>query len=153
MSPSQNKRYWREWSKIRKMLVEMGDFSKEDADAQRHQIHIRALGKNTSSKDLTNRDLDAIFSHFQTYLVLIDGPSKAPDQDGECKRLIWAITQLGLDEPYLASISQDQFGTPEWRKLPEADLRNFRFTATSRAAAKRRAARAANQANALPESD
>ena len=156
MTPAQKSRYWRDWSKIRKMLVEMGDFSKEDADAERHEIHRRALGRDKSSKDFTNRDLDAIFDHFQTYIVLIDGPQKTAGPDGECKRLIWAITQTGLPEAYLEAISQDQFGTPDWRSLPEADLVKFRFTAVSRAAAKRKAAnaaKAANQGHALPESD
>ncbi len=131
------------------MLVEMGDFSKEDADAERKQIHIRALGKDKSSKDLNNKDLDKIFDHFKAYLVLVDGPKKPTDEpNGECKRLIWAINQTGLTEPYLESIARAQFGTSEWRKLTESQLRKFRFTAVARAAAKRKAAR-----TAAPESD
>jgi hypothetical protein len=142
MTKSQSARYWRDWGKIRKMLVELGDFSEADADAERMQIHIRALGTAKSSKDLTNRDLDKIFKAFTDYLVLLDGPKKPTGEPtGECKRLIWAITQTGLPEPYLASIAQDQFGTPEWRTLPEDKLTKFRFTAVARAAAKRKAAR------------
>lgn len=151
MTKSQHSRYWRDWSKIRKMLVEMGDFSKADADAERKQIHFRALGSDKSSKDLTNKDLDKIFKAFDDYLVLLDGPKKATNEPtGECKRLIWAITQTGLPEPYLSTIAFDQFGTPYWRTLPEEKLRLLRFTAVARAAARRQAARPAAQP---PDSD
>lgn len=143
MTKAQHARYWRDWSKIRKMLVEMGDFSKEDADAERKQIHLRALGREKSSKDLNNKDLDQIFKHFNSYLILIDGPKKATAEPaGECKRLIWAIEKTGLPEPYLESIAQDTFGISAWRTLPEDKLTKFRFTAVTRAAARRKAARA-----------
>lgn len=141
MTDAQTKRYWRDWSQIRKMLIEMGDFSKDDADAERKQIHIRALGCDKSSKDLTNKDLDKIFKAFKEYLVLIDGPKKSTGEpDGECKRLIWAITQTGLEDPYLESIAKDQFGRTDWRNLSEDQLTKFRFTAV-RASARRKAAR------------
>jgi hypothetical protein len=142
MSPAQHGRYWRDWGKIRKMLVEMGDFSKADADAERKQIHIQALGRDKSSKDLTNKDLDKIFEHFASYLVLINGPKDASAVSQPVKRLIWAIDQLGLPEPYLESISRDMFGTSEWRKLPEDQLTKFRFTATVRSRARRKASKA-----------
>lgn len=144
MTKAQTARYWRQWGQIRKMLVELGDFSKEDAEAERKQIHIRAIGSDKSSKDLTNKDLDKIFDAFEGYLVLLSGPKKDTGEPaGECKRLIWAITRTGLEDSYLTSIAQDQFGTPDWRSLPEDKLRLFRFTAVSRAAARRKAARAA----------
>lgn len=142
MTKSQTARYWRDWGKIRRLLVEMGDFSKDDADAERKQIHLRSLGSEKSSKDLTNRDIDKIFHAFSEYLVLLDGPNPpSTGPTGEAKRLIWAIVQTGLDDPYLAAIAQDQFGHPDWRQLPEDDLRKFRFTAVARAAAKRKSAR------------
>jgi hypothetical protein len=135
MTPKQKARYWREWGQIRKLLVEMGDFSKEDADAERMQIHERALGTGKSSKDLTNRHLDKIFDAFASYLVLLKGPSTAPAENQPCKRLIWAIEQLGLDESYMQSIALDQFKRADWRHLDEAQLSRFRFTCTARAAA------------------
>lgn len=135
MTSKQNSRYWREWGQIRKLLVEMGDFSKEDADAERMQIHERALGTAKSSKDLTNRDLDKIFDAFASYLVLLKGPSATPAENQPCKRLIWAIEQLGLDEPYIQAIALDQFKRVDWRNLDEAQLTCFRFTCTARASA------------------
>lgn len=142
MTPAQHRRYWREWSQIRKLLTGMGEYSAEDADQERKEIHRKALGYDKSSKDLTNRDLDKIYPAFAAYLVLIKGPSTAPTGPSQpCKRLIWAIEKLQLDEPYLVDISWDQFGTEEWRTLNEEQLTHFRFTATARAAAKKRAAK------------
>jgi hypothetical protein len=135
MTAKQKARYWREWGQIRKLLVEMGDFSKEDADAERMQIHERALGTAKSSKDLTNRDLDKIFDAFGSYLVLLKGPASGPVESQPCKRLIWAIEQLGLDEPYIRAIALDQFKRADWRNLDESQLTRFRYTCTARAAA------------------
>ena len=148
MTKAQSSLYWRTWAKVRKTLIELGDYSKEDADAERHVIHRQALGSDKSSKLLNNRDLDTILDHFKTYLVLSDGPSTAPARaDSQpCKRLIFAITQTGLPEPYLESISRDQFNTSDWRALDEAQLTKLRFTAVSRAAARRKAARKAKSA-------
>lgn len=141
MTKPQTSLYWRTWAKVRATLIDLGGFSKEDADAERHAIHKEALGSDKSSKLLNNRDLDKILDAFKTYLTLADGPSKDPARaDSQpCTRLIYAIESTGLPEPYLESIARDQFGTSEWRKLSEHELTKFRFTATSRAAARRKA--------------
>lgn len=143
MTKAQNSLYWRTWSKVRKTLIEMGGYSPADADAERHEIHRQALGADKSSKEITNRDLDAILDHFQSYLVLAEGPTTGParTESQPVKRLIYAIQQTGLPEPYLESIARDQFGTSDWRSLDEARLAKLRFTAISRAAARRKAAR------------
>ena len=134
MTLFQKNKYWRMWGRVRKALVELGDFSKDDADSERHAIHLEALGSPKSSKDFTNADIDAIFDAFDRILVIYDGPG---NQDRAARqpvaRLIYAIDQLGLDEPYIAAIARDQFQTSAWRDLTEAQLTRFRFT-LSRAA-------------------
>ncbi|MFT3992568.1 MAG: hypothetical protein QM680_14325 [Luteolibacter sp.] len=136
MTPAQHGRYWREWGRIRKHLIEDGEFSPKEADEERSLIHERALGGPKSSKDLKNADLDKIFSAFKKYLVLIDGPSKSGEVDQERKRLIFAIEKYGLDDAYLNKIALDQFKEPSWRDLDTKTLRFFRFTAKSRAGKK-----------------
>ena len=135
MTKSQTAKYWREWAKVRRLLVDLGEFSKEDADQERHQIHLRALGQDKSSKALTNRDLDAIFDHFESYLVLLAGPQSGPSraETQPAKRLIWAIDHLRLPAPYIEAISRDQFGTPAWQTLTADQLTKLRFTLVSRA--------------------
>lgn len=141
MTKSQTSLYWRTWAKVRASLIDLGGFSKEDADAERHEIHKQALGTDKSSKLFNNRDLDKILDGFQSYLVLAEGPTTGPTREKlqPCQRLIYAIEKLGLPEPYLESIARDQFNTSEWRKLSEIELTKFRFTATARTTARRKA--------------
>lgn len=138
MTSAQTARYWREWGQIKKLLTEQGEYSKEDADAERMEIHRRALGEAKSSKDLTNRDLDKIFAAFAKYLVLERGPSTKPVEDQDRKRLVWAIEQLALEPAYLAAICLAQHKREDWQNLPLSDLEKFRFTATARASRLRR---------------
>jgi hypothetical protein len=138
MTEAQTRQYFRLWGRVRKALVEFGDFSKEDADAERHLIHEAALGKPKSSKDFNKTtDVDKVFQAFDEYLVLFDGPkngNRAKDQPR--LRLIYAIEQLGLPEPYIARIASDQFGTDAWRDLTERKLTWLRFTCTARSRSK-----------------
>ncbi len=142
MTLPQNRRYWRKWNEVRKLLTGLGEYSAADAEAERKTIQARALGGvEKSSKDLTNRELDKVYDAFDAYLVLINGPATAPAISQPCKRLIWAIEQLGLDEPYIAAIARDQFKTDDWRLLTEEQLTRFRFTCTARAAVLKRASK------------
>jgi hypothetical protein len=140
MTAAQTKKYWNMWGKVRKALTELGDFSKQDADAERKAITIEALGKDKSSKDLTNADLDKIFDAFDAVLVIFNGPGTHDRAaTGPTKRLLWAIDQLGLEEPYIASIAQDTYKRDDWRNLTERQLWAFRFTLTRAARARKKA--------------
>lgn len=140
MTPAQHNKYWRMWGRVRKALTEFGDFSKADADAERKAIHREALGNDKSSKDLTNHDLDKIFDAFDSVLVIFDGPGNHDRAErGPKARLLWAIDQLGLEEPYIQSICLDsEFKTSAWRSLDEKQLTRFRFTLTRAARARRK---------------
>ena len=140
LTPKQKSLYWRSWAKVRKAYVELGDYSPKEADAQRHELHRCAIGCDKSSSAFTNRDLDAVLDHFQSVLVLTEGPSTGPTRaDAQpCKRLIYAIHSLGLPEPYIEAIARDEFQTSDWRSLSESQLTRLRFTLTSRARARTR---------------
>lgn len=137
MTPNQKGRYWRDWARVRKILTEMGEFTAKEADEQRHQIHLEALGANKSSKDLTSRDLDKIFAAFESYLVLETGPRKGPAENHPVKRLIWSINSLGLPDAYIQSIARDKEGTSDWTALPEPNLRRLCITLHARARARK----------------
>lgn len=143
LSQKQKALYWRTWSKVRKTYMELGGFSASDADAQRHELHLEALGKSKSSTDFTNRDLDAVLDHFQSVLVLVDGPRTAPSraESQPSQRLTHAIQTLGLPEPYIEAISRDMFVTSDWRALGEAELTRLRFTLVARSRARKKSAR------------
>lgn len=142
MTPAQTRLYYRTWSRVRRVLFELGGLSPADADAERHAIHQDALGTDKSSRAFTNRDLDMVLAAFEARLVLITGPGqtdRATDQPR--RRLLFAIDRLGLGDAYLNRLARDQFHSDDWRSLPEPQLASLRFTATARARARRRAHR------------
>lgn len=55
MTPRQTQLYWREWAAVRRV----------DPGADRHEIQSRAIGRDCSSKVLTNRDLDLVLGAFR----------------------------------------------------------------------------------------
>lgn len=84
MTPKQQSLYWREWGNVRRVLVAAGRTPAE-ADAQRHRIHIEQLGRDASSKRLTNAQFDSVLAGFRAYsrsddlmaqLRLIDQPEQ-----------------------------------------------------------------------------
>lgn len=141
INAAQHKKYRAMWGQVRKCLVELGDFSPADAEAERKIIQREAIKVEKSSLDLTNKELNAVLDAFDRILVVLTGPVTKPSRNAA--NLIWSITQTGLPDPYLAEIAQDQFGCADWKSLPEDKLVKFRFTAVSRAAARRKAARSA----------
>lgn len=64
MTPLQQKRYFFEWGKYRKVLIERG-MAPKAADAERKAATIRALGKDKSSKTFTNAELTQVITMFR----------------------------------------------------------------------------------------
>jgi hypothetical protein len=138
MTLSQIKFYRARWAKVKKVLVEMAGMSAAEAEEERYEITREALGVNKSSKDFTQRDLDRVLQAFDGYLVLIDGPSSSPQREvaQPLARLIWTIEKTGLNDAYISKISQDKFGTADWRTMPERRLRFLCWTCVARAGKK-----------------
>lgn len=137
MTPKQRSLYFRAWSRVKQALTTLGEFSPAEAEAQRHEYHIAALGADKSSNAFTNADLDRVLDKFEETLILLDGPksgSRAAEQP--INRLIHAISSLGLDDAYLDRIAADQFHVSAWRKLSLPQLTRFRYTATTRSRSK-----------------
>ena len=97
MTPNQRKYYWREWAACRRSLIALGNSAKE-ADALRHDLHYKALGKAQSSKNLTNADLDKILATFKSYSRPSDLDTQLDAINQPRKRLIWSISKLGLTD-------------------------------------------------------
>jgi len=64
MNQAQMGLYHREWAKVRRALRGLGR-SPQEADAERHALHVRALGEDKSSRLLTNGEFDAVLSAFR----------------------------------------------------------------------------------------
>jgi hypothetical protein len=64
VNAAQTSLYFREWGIVRKHYLAKGIDSKQ-ADNKRHELHKRALGRDKSSKDFTNADLDKVLAVFR----------------------------------------------------------------------------------------
>jgi len=89
MTPAQNALYWREWQKTRARLISDGH-TKEQADAKRHALHVRALGRDKSHTAFNNRDFDAVLGVFRaTYDdANLDAQLRQLDQPEERRRAL-----------------------------------------------------------------
>lgn len=124
MTPKQRSYYWSLWSQVRDQWP----------DADRHELHVQALGKDVSSSLLTNAQFDQVIAEFK---AIID-PSNLNAQIRQLrmirKRLIWKITieQTSLlavllgkpadpdrhaAETYILSVCRDKFGTDDFAGL------------------------------------
>ena len=135
MTYEQMKLYRTRWAKVKKVLVEMAGMSNQEAEEERHAITLEAIGEAKSSKDFSQRELDKILDAFDDYLILVEGPSSDAKRSASqpVARLVWIIEQTGLQDAYVASISQDKFGVSNWRSLSEKQMRLLSWTCVARA--------------------
>lgn len=64
MSPAQTNLYFFEWGRVRDHYRGKG-LDPKQADAKRHELHRRALGRDKSSKDFSNAELDRVIAVFR----------------------------------------------------------------------------------------
>jgi hypothetical protein len=131
MSPKQTQLYWRAWGQVRK--------AKPDAD--RHELHRRALGSGKSSKDFTNADFDKVLQVFWSVAKPDNLEPQIRQENGERRRLIWRIRQslrslsvYGIQPiPYFESILASKYGAETTLEtLSETDLKKLQMTLWAR---------------------
>lgn len=82
MTKPQEKLYWREWAAVRAAWPE----------ADRHELHIRALGKDTSHKAFSNVEFDKVLAEFRSVSRPNDVASQLRQLRQARTRLLWKIT-------------------------------------------------------------
>lgn len=148
MSPAQTSLYFRWWGRARVALAsatgtvmgtkvrDMADHMSVragcavDAEVLRHACHVVALGRDKSSKVLTNAELDRVLLVFK---LVINGDDLAsviaweqPDQ-GQVKRLTWSIRNTA-PEALIVHVCKDKFGKGDWWNLGTTELRQLLMT-------------------------
>lgn len=111
MTAAQRKKYWREWSAVRRKI---GD---EATDELRHDLHVRALGKDKSSVRFTNKDFDAVLREFRAISLPADMDAQLRLMNQERKRLLYKISMqkkllavfVEKPEAYVASLLNERF--------------------------------------------
>lgn len=86
MNSAQTNLYFREWGKVRDYFRAKG-IDPKLADAKRHELHEKALGKKKSSKLFTNADLDKVLAVFWSYTKPADLNAQLRQQDQQIERM------------------------------------------------------------------
>ena len=127
ISKKQNLWYWREWGKAHRA----------DPTADRHDLHISALGKDKSHALFTNEELELVIAEF----LCISEPENLEAQIRLLKqpkaRLIYRIKRLAPDA-YIHELLSDRWKTRDLSDLDVSDLHQLRNTLKSRSNALRR---------------
>ena len=104
-----NRIYWPAWRAAEKCLTASGNYTKPEAEELRKDIHVAVTGSACSSKQLTNRQLDACLARFAAIATPRDGARQAELADGACKRVRYAIGKIqkamALSDAYIESMS------------------------------------------------
>lgn len=136
MTAKQTALYFREWGKVHKRFP----------DIDRHDLHIRALGSDKSSKAFTNSDLDKILAAFKalTEPASLDAQLRQAKQDRV--RLLWKLQHyqapllaLYLEHPspltgaeaYIEAVAKDKFHR-SISELTASQLEQLRNTIAAR---------------------
>lgn len=127
MTEKQEKLYWREWTNVRAAWPE----------ADRHELHLRALGTDKSHKAFSNLDLDKVLAQFRAVSRPEDLEAQLRQLNQAKRRLLWKITveQVALltvlmdgenelerraaAEHYEISLMRDRFHTEEIHDLSD----------------------------------
>lgn len=124
MTKSQIGKYWREWAAVKRKL---GD---EATDELRHELHSKALGRDMSSQQFTNKDFDLVLAEFRVLSRPADLNSQLAQMNQHRKRQLWRarnnVKMLGLymDDPraYARHILSQRFGVERIEDLSSQAL-------------------------------
>lgn len=115
-----------------------------NADHLRHACHVRALGRDTSAKNLSAQEMDRVVVLMELLAnpLSLDAANRwcNPDLDAR-RRLEWSVNNCGLSEAYVATLARDRFGVSNWRSLRTPELRQLAVTLTQRSRARFQAPR------------
>jgi hypothetical protein len=143
MTKAQESLYWRLWGRA----ACANGWRGEEANTQRHAAHVKALGRDKSHKDMTNREIDLVFAEFR----LLADPANlnaameaANPEIGERRRLVAGTLERIESEAYLRPVLETEHqyaaflesrGWQAWRDLPIGLLRSLHMTVVHRARA------------------
>jgi hypothetical protein len=107
-------------------------------DDLRHGCHLVALGRDKSSADLTNAEVDKVVTLFHLLANPDDLDARlgwdayARGEDpGAVRRLEWFIVK-SAPEAYIRSVSADKFGTRQWEQLTLPQKKHLAMTLANR---------------------
>lgn len=115
ISPAQNALYWRLWSQAKRVLMKGREtWTGDEENKRRHEVHVRAIGRNCSHYDLRNWEFTQVIKELRTII----NPAGAIDHnrrahEAERRRMYFglrgAMRRLRMDESYVNAISRKMF--------------------------------------------
>src|ERR1051326_7166699 len=136
MTKKQESLYWREWAAVRKASPQ----------AARHELHLRALGRDKSHVLFTNLDFDRVLAEFRSISRPSDVAAQLRQLSQAKKRLLWKIQveQVALltvlmdgeseidrrtaAESYVIEVMRVKFHTEDIHDLSEQPASEDRFS-------------------------
>ena len=122
ITPKQNRFYWSLWAKAKAVLMRGREtWTGDEENKLRHELHVRAIGRDKSHYDLTNRELDLVLREFR---VIIDPLGVGGTRPGyasrdsspaiaQRRRLYFALRgvmrRLRVSEEYVNAVSRHMF--------------------------------------------
>lgn len=91
MTQAQIKLYWREWQDCAKVRKARGLGA---SDANRHALHVEALGVDVSMKVLTQRQFDRVLAKFRSFSRPDDIDAQLRAEDAEAERRSRALEDI-----------------------------------------------------------
>lgn len=120
MTKAQDRLYWREWGSVRKAHRE----------ADRHRLHVQALGYSRSHTEFTNAEFDKVLGVFRALSRPASVDAQIRQQDQPRTRVEHRLAEiqacLALYVPdvaqYIATVVAEKFGVPPGGSLTLDDL-------------------------------
>ena len=151
MTPRQRNKYFALFNKVRSHWLKTGSLTSVETDKRRHALHLKALGKDKSSKALTNTDLDKIYAvfeaeidpgNFKAQMAAQESPdNRRRAMIGRCaEAMLLVITETDrrdIDdarESYLGGIANNVCGSRHWPPIDTETLRKVMGIAERKAA-------------------
>jgi hypothetical protein len=129
ISPRQNAFYWSLWAKAKRVLLNGREsWTQLEENNRRHELHVRAIGRDKSHYDLTNREFDRVVAELRGIInPSAARPSRINAQDMERRRLYFGLRslmrKLRVSEEYVQAISRRMFLGLEIGQLSADELR------------------------------
>jgi len=137
ITEKQDGKYWRLWSAVRRIRP----------DADRHALHIEALGYDKSHKDMTNGELDKVFAEFTAIIDPAGLDKQMEFRRQPRKRLLYSIAHLA-PAAYTGEILRVRFQGRALEDLDQSGLVQLRNTLAARMNAQRHRAAQSEYAHA-----
>lgn len=135
-SYAKDRLYLYEWGQARRVLRKQGH-SPVEVDAMRHELHIKALGRDKSHYSFTNSDFDKVLGVFRAISKPDDLFSQLHALNGRCLRMRFGIkraaAKMNKGEDYILGVARHTH--PDRKidsldQLDEAGLEKVRLALT-----------------------